>query len=199
MDINQFTSSILAIWNKLNVHELKTDVVSQLSDVVHINNGPYKHCKNLPGIYCFSYVGESLDFGEFNQRYSNSSNNDYKTSKAYPNCYQDAIENKSIILNNLKEAKCFYIGKNEKVKSRIIQHIGENGGSKSTYGLHLNRLKESQRELYNSLYVGCYHLPPEVIEQLTGNGSHGKYITQQLITYLETELRKELSPMVGKQ
>ena len=87
------------------------------------------------------------------------------------------------------EAYSFYLGKRESVLNRISQHIGTIYSSSSTYGMHLNR----NHQLSGKLYVGFWMLPFKKEKRFD------KYIIQQVLTFIETELRKELAPWVGKQ
>lgn len=196
LNLSDFTDQIASSWDLLDKEELLRIVESSLVDTaISINHWPDKNCLNRPGVYCFWHVGEYLDYTVFNEMYE-CGKAAYSLSKSYPNLYAES-ESISIRIKN-KNARAFYIGKRTVLLSRISQHIGVPQRSSKTYGMHLNRLKVNQRTLYDSLYVGYWQLPKEISKKLK-RVENGKYIIQQLLVFIETEMRKRLKPMVGKQ
>ena len=151
--------------------------------------GKYSNCENRAGIYCFWYSGIEYDFEVFKDIYQQEvTDQNYKFSKTYSkwfnhqNIYRTNINHLSLI-----NARSFYVGKSKYVKTRIIQHIGANKGCKTTYGLHLNRVPK----LLNDLSVGYWNIPNEIEIMLDTNDKYGKYIKQQLLVYIETEIRRD--------
>lgn len=89
---------------------------------------------------------------------------------------------------NTDEFYPFYIGKSEKLGSRINEHLIHKGKT-STYSLKLN-----ERTLFkeNQISFAYWKLPKELEE-------HPKAIKQFIITELEKKLRYHLKPWIGKQ
>lgn len=82
----------------------------------------------------------------------------------------------------------FYIGKGEKLKNRVFEHLNHDA-TQATYGL---KLKDRESFLdNNNIEVGYWHLPkmPGVPRE----------IKQFIITNMESRLRDELKPWIGKQ
>lgn len=90
--------------------------------------------------------------------------------------------------------RCFYMGKREQVFHRISDHL--KARSKSTYGLHLDR---KGLDLKDKLYVGYWLIPESDASEEYIDPKTRTLVKQHLISYLESELRYYLSPMVGKQ
>lgn len=82
----------------------------------------------------------------------------------------------------------FYIGKSEKLGSRIKEHLTHDS-QHATYGL---KLKERTEFLENNeIEVGYWSLP-----EMEGVP---REIKQFIITYLESRLRDRMKPWIGKQ
>ena len=83
---------------------------------------------------------------------------------------------------------CLYIGKGEKLKKRIEEHLYHHT-THATYGL---KLKDREQFLDdNEIEVGYWHLP-----EMPGVS---REIKQFIITNLESMLRDEMKPWIGKQ
>lgn len=82
----------------------------------------------------------------------------------------------------------FYIGKGEKLKSRVQEHLNH-PSTHATYGLKLKERKEFLEE--NDIEIGYWHLP-EMRDV-------PREIKQFIITNMECALRDEMLPWIGKQ
>lgn len=104
----------------------------------------------------------------------------------FPKVVKTRFSNYSVI--NTDEIYPFYIGKSEKLASRIKQHITHNGKT-STYSLKLNG-----RDFFNAenITFSYWKLPVELKEC-------SNEIKQFFITQIENALREKLNPWIGKQ
>jgi len=82
----------------------------------------------------------------------------------------------------------FYIGKSEKLQRRIFEHC-DHHSKHPTYGLKLKEREEFFEN--NEIQIGYWLLP-----DMSGAD---KKIKQFIITNLESALREEMQPWVGKQ
>jgi hypothetical protein len=196
MNLNDFTANILEVWESLDQSDLLGEVeIALISNATSAIDWQDSNCKNRAGIYCFWYSGIEHKYDAFKYQYEKIVKSvNYKFSKSYSKWYnhQDIYRTdiKHMSLNNVRS---FYLGKREEVKKRISEHI--KAGSPSTYGLHLNRVPD----LIKDLSIGYWNIPIEIEQALDSNPKYGKYIKQQLLVYIESEMRKKLTPMVGKQ
>lgn len=87
-----------------------------------------------------------------------------------------------------KEYYTLYLGKSEKVASRINEHIYHTS-KVTTYGLKLNDRKKFLKN--NEIYFSKF----EIEELATADPS----IIQFVITRIESKLRVRMNPWVGKQ
>ena len=81
-----------------------------------------------------------------------------------------------------------YIGKGEKLKNRIDEHLNH-PPTHATYGLKLSKREKFLDD--HEIEIGFWHLP-----EMPGVS---REIKQFIITNLESRLRDELKPWIGKQ
>ena len=196
MNLNNFTENILEVWKSLERSDLLDEVESALiTSATSIVEWQDLKCKNRAGIYCFWYSGINHKYKDFKSLYEKVvPDKNYKFSKSYSKWYNHKKVYRTDIdhLSTLN-ARSFYLGKREDVKKRITEHI--KSGSHTTYGLHLNRVPQ----LLEYLSVGYWNIPNEIEVILNANPKYGKYVRQQLLVYIESEMRNKLTPMVSKQ
>lgn len=188
-DLRKFMSSVSKLWNSQQFDAVLKDVEKELAvSAIPVENwANNKMTGDGPGIYCFWYEGEKLKLKDFKVKYLEGSDG-LSVSKPTSKWYDTNKPSVGIGDSSVK-AYSFYLGKREMVLNRISQHVGVIKSSKSTYGMHLKR----EHQLEGKLYVGYWMLPFEMLKPFD------KYVTQQVLTFLETELRNKLAPWVGKQ
>jgi hypothetical protein len=188
-ELTHFITNISELWNSQDFNKILQEVKQKLADSaipleewnVNLND------IDGPGIYCFWYEGDKLPFEKFKKNYL-IDGKALSLSKPYKKWY-DQDKTPIAIDNDSVKAYSFYLGKREGVLGRISQHMGAIYSSPSTYGMHLKR----NHKLKGQLYVGYWMLPFTIVKPLD------KYVLQQVLTFLESELRNELAPWVGKQ
>lgn len=188
-DLTNFVSNLSEQWDNQDFEKILNEIKNELAgSAVAIQNWKEKdRSMDGPGIYCFWYEGEKLELKDFKEKYLEGSDG-LSISKPTSKWYNKNKPSVNISNSSIK-AYSFYLGKRESVFKRISQHIGTINSSKSTYGMHLKR----NHELEGQLYVGYWMLPFKMVKPFD------KYVLQQVLTFLETELRNELAPWVGKQ
>ncbi|ALM21994.1 hypothetical protein AAT17_12505 [Nonlabens sp. MIC269] len=140
-----------------------------------------KGISNIPGVYAFFIKPKSPSFKtEFEDIWLNNE------IKKYPKVVKSRFNNTQEISDGFYT---FYLGKSEKVDSRVHEHIFH-GPEKTTFSLKLNARKNFliQYELYYSKFEF-----PELA------AVPDKAITQFIITRIESQLRNKMNPWVGKQ
>jgi hypothetical protein len=109
-----------------------------------------------------------------------------KKSKFSPNLIQSRFENnKPITLNNLYP---FYLGKAEDIQKRINEHFFHNIEN-PTYSL---KLKHKTDLIKSALFYYSFF-------EINMTVGQNKPSIQFILTNLESELRKEINPWIGKQ
>jgi hypothetical protein len=166
------------IQSKETLDLIKTELKEKQRSIDEIN---YKDVKNTFGVYIF-YIKPKVAYNLKTLNKNWSEKGFYK----YPKIIQKRFS-KHLNINTNHEY-VFYIGKSEKLGSRIREHI-THGKTVSTYGL---KLKE--RVYFNKQNITfSYWELPEELERCT------KEIKQFIITQIESELREQWNPWVGKQ
>ncbi|MDD7914116.1 hypothetical protein H9I45_00800 [Polaribacter haliotis] len=144
-------------------------------------NEDYTTIENDFGVYVFfikpheNFTNDSLLAAWREPSYSNYP----KVAKTRFNSYKNI---------NINEVYPFYIGKSEKLGSRITEHFTHKGTT-STYSL---KLKDRTLFDKNEITFAYWKLPKEL-------ENHPKTLKQFIITELEKKLRNKLMPWIGKQ
>lgn len=174
------------LWGSINFEYLTQLAKDELiEETVPVNNFDKRSEKDGFGVYCFWIEQDEIPSLEDFKKDWNADRNKLALSQSTKKWFSknEKMENKY---------RAFYLGKRENVMNRIEQHI--NKSSKTTYGLHLYRNENWKKKMY----VSWFKFPPKALEKLkTNNGK--KELQQLILTYLESKLREEFNPMVGKQ
>ncbi|ARN76947.1 hypothetical protein BST97_02435 [Nonlabens spongiae] len=191
---NDFEFSLRKIWSSSNFEKMLIEIAQMLfrtrSD---IKDWKKPNDNDGYGVYAFWYKGGGkIDFETFNTKWSGlekcSSSRPYK--KWFETVAMKELHRELGLHIQGNSHRCFYLGKREMIFTRISDHI--DGSSQTTYGLHLNR---DGIDFRDQLSVGYWRVPIDV--DVKCNTS--RMVNQHLISYIESELRYYLSPMVGKQ
>lgn len=136
--------------------------------------------KNVPGVYVFFIKPKlKITIYDFEDKWTD------KKIINYPKIVRSRFQ---VSTQEKKEIYTLYVGKSEKVDSRINEHLTHTSKI-TTYGLKLiDRLDLIEDyDLYYSRYE---------MKELVGLDSS---ITQFVITRVESKLRGKMNPWVGKQ
>lgn len=180
MLIDTFLTKLHKSWESLKV-DLISEAESSLfkKKVIKFSSPTSIPLKKQPGIYLFFIKAKrDLPFEEFVTLWKGST----------PKAYSSKIKKSKLTV--LKKGKWYplYIGKSEKVLSRITEHCYQ-AAEKKTYGLKLRHRAEIIDVADFS--VGSY--------ELNITGSFKNYLFQFVMTNLERELRTKHQPLLGKQ
>ncbi|WP_442845309.1 hypothetical protein [Leeuwenhoekiella sp. H156] len=184
----QFCKQLASVWGSTPFEELLQEAREELLKPLSLAD--FKKYNNLDsgyGIYCFWLEQKELDDLKNFKAVWNKTKGTYKITQPTQKWYSK----NQVAKNGLRP---FYMGKREDVVKRIQEHAFKS--SKSTYGLHLYRNKT---EWQDNIFVSYFILPKEALSELSIKGNEDKYLQQLVLSFLETRLRQEFSPMVGKQ
>lgn len=187
--MNKLESKIINIQAELNsiFNEFKKPVLIHLLDSsieVNFNKEKIELNTNSKSIGLYLIQIKPIDNEYFKNFKTNWLNE--KKSKFSPNLIQSRFENdKPITLNNLYP---FYLGKAENIQKRINEHFFHNIDN-PTYSL---KLKHKTDLLKSALFYYSYF-------EINMTDVQIKPSIQFIITNLESELRKEINPWIGKQ
>ncbi len=132
------------------------------------------------GIYIF-YIKPKKDIATYEDLWELWEGDDKKLKSP------KAIKKRFEALNK-NESHCFYVGKSQNLATRINQHIDQKTKG-STYGL---KLSEHNNFINNNTIQFSYIT-------LDDNPEENFRAKNFLLISLETKLREELNPLVGKQ
>ncbi len=180
-ELETFAYELNEKWKKLP----KVDILKNIEE--HVHNSRSKNfadlhdLKNDFGIYVF-FIKPGKYFSNTEQLEKLWNLDGFKK---YPK-----IVKKRFMMQQCCDAGwfTFYIGKGEKLKNRVQEHINHNA-THATYGLKLKDRKQFLKE--NDIEIGYWHLP-EMREV-------PREIKQFIITNMESALRDEMLPWIGKQ
>lgn len=161
--------------------EMETIINNLKSDKKSIELENYNTISNQFGVYIF-YLKPHIKF-TLDSLINEWTESDYSK---YPKVVKTRFNTYKNI--NIENFYPLYIGKAEKLGSRIKEHI-EHRDHNSTYSLKLNGRDNFTKENISFCY---WKLPEELNE-------HPKAIKQFIITELEKKLRQQLKPWIGKQ
>ncbi|OSY88532.1 hypothetical protein WH52_07230 [Tenacibaculum holothuriorum] len=169
-------------WNNIDLTEQIAVIIDELANTKKsISKVDFEAIKNDFGVYVFyikptkTYTLETLQKDWEDNIYSN-----------YPKVVKKRfLKHKNIELDSQYP---FYIGKSEKLKTRIKEHITHSGKT-STYSLKL----EGRKYFNNQTITFSYWKLPTELEKCSPE------IKQFLITQIESKLRDRLNPWVGKK
>lgn len=180
MDVKKFLEELSNNWDSL-LPSLKQKALQDFNIEKKINFKE-KKVEGIPntfGVYLFKIEpAKDFDINKFNKHWKTN-----KTIKC-PNIIKSNCNTKA-----KKSPFNLYLGKSEKLSSRIHEHCFHDK-KKTTYGLKLAHRKEL---LKSKITVSYFAL--DDISDYTEN----KEVLQFIITNLEKSLRKELKPWIGKQ
>ncbi len=155
---------------------------NNITSIEDFDENHKKEIKNQFGVYCFFIrlkTNKTLNKDKFEKEWNN------EDFIKYPQIIKDRYNFSE--LNN-KTFIPFYIGKSEELGKRIFQHINHSPQI-TTYSLKLKE-REFLKETLD-IRVSWWKLPKIDTDD--------KSIKQFIITRIESQLRKELKPWVGKQ
>lgn len=183
MNLDKSIENIENEWNKL-LPLIKSDAIENLKK--NLLTIDFKNRKiiglsdNLKfGVYAFTITpNHSKDILNFDKEWLVDEPINKTPIINFSRFNKKDINNKSFKL---------YIGKSEKLSSRIRQHCFQER-NKTTYGLKLLNRNNLLKKV--KIKVGYYELNVK---------NTNKHIIQFIITNLERELREEFNPWIGKQ
>jgi len=184
--LKDFTEEFYNIWHNTERQldqELGSIASTLKTDCFPITNKTYEKYKKKWGVYIFTISPKnSLSLEELSELWDETGNGYVK----YPQVCKTRFYNSTI---NAQKSYVLYVGKSEDIGKRIKEHIIQEK-SKTTYGLKLigRKILEESSIAYNSWLL------PESIQV-----HESKPIKQFLITQLESKLRNNLNPWIGKQ
>ena len=177
MTIENFAEQFEDIYNETFTDEFVEDVIQTIwknkfdSSSLDLNN--------KFGIYVF-FLKQKNKFKTFNELEQKWNEEGYiKTPKAINKNFKDNKE--------INGSYVFYVGKSEKLFKRINEHLTHHSHH-ATYGLKLSNRKNFNLDDFE---IGYWVLPSEK--------SISKAVKQFVITTIEQEVRKKLSPLIGKK
>ena len=139
-----------------------------------------KNWEKAPGVYAiFVEPNHKKKLSSFPKLWDDF--NMEKYSKTVSSRFQKSIHEQ-------KEIYTFYLGKSEKVVTRLNEHFNHTATS-TTYGLKLAERDDIKKDY--EFYYAYYELEKD--------DSRAKAINQFIITRLESKLRERMNPWVGKQ
>ena len=185
-EIIEFARGFETIWEETKQKIKTNDSVETIFKKLELEKKPisemfYSEIENTFGVYIF-YIKPT-------KKYNLSSLKQDWNDKAYikyPNIIQTRFEKHLPIKTSTQYP--FYIGKSEKLGSRVRQHINQEK-DKTTYGL---KLKGRRYFNIENITFSYWKLPEEL-------ANCTKEIKQFIITQIESELRNKLNPWIGKQ
>jgi len=177
--IEDFAVNFTKKWNTLNKEEILKSVLNSFM-TTRISCNSEKLIPNQFGIYAF--------FIKPNENYRDIESLEVAWNIESFRKFPKVVKKRFGVSEPKDGWFPFYIGKSEKMSSRINEHLNHHC-QHATYGL---KLKERVTFLKNNqIEVGYWTLPemPDVPRE----------IKQFIITNLESQLREEMKPWIGKQ
>lgn len=178
-NLKKTISNINSLWNDLNtefiIENILVDINNNRLDIeAKIDSIPNKF-----GIYIF-FIKPKSSYSNIDDLSKDWVLNEFKN---YPKIIKKRFE------SNSKQGNwhVFYIGKSEKIKTRISEHLTHHKNH-ATYGLKLSERTNFKSK--NEIHVGYWIFPDEKISN---------EVKQFFITNLERLLREKLNPWIGKQ
>lgn len=171
---NQFESIFQETFTDLFVENVIQQILENRKSVIDLD------CENQFGIYVFFYKPQQkiVNVEQLQSLWNNEEG--YKNySKVIKKNFDDCTQ-----INNFYT---FYVGKSEKVKTRLHEHLTHDN-THSTYGL---KLKDRKYFSMDNFEIGYWLLPID--------DSFSPKIKQFIITTLEQKVRTKLKPLIGKQ
>lgn len=177
ININVFKDELVAILDKIDgqVDAIKVDLEQNKKPLHLFNKGT-----NLPGVYAiFIKPKSSVTLKKLEKAWNLISI--IKFPKVVKYRFNESVKNNP-------EYYTFYIGKSEKVDTRLNEHITHTSKI-TTYGLKLNDRVDFLND--NELFYAKYEM-----DELIGLDPS---IIQFVITRIELKLRGKMNPWIGKQ
>lgn len=177
IDVNKYKGELKEILLSLDSETeiLKSELIKRKKPINQFEKG-----ENLPGVYAFFISKkENTDLKKFKNIWND------KSIIKYPKIVASRFKDSEPFTNDLY---AFYVGKSEKVATRIHEHL-HHKRNVTTYGLKINERKNllDQYELFYAIY------------EFDDLKNQDKSIIQFIITRLESKLRDKMKPWVGKQ
>jgi hypothetical protein len=180
-DLKNFAEQFDEEWKSLLDENILREIQENLLASRRKEQKELKNLRNDFGIYAF-YIKPKNTYSCVEDLKNNWNIDGFKK---YPKVVKKRFE-----VQEPCEAGWFslYIGKGEKLKNRIDEHLNH-PPTHATYGLKLSKRVKFLDD--NDIEIGFWHLP-----EMPGVS---REIKQFIITNLESRLRDELKPWIGKQ
>lgn len=156
-------------------------LINEIVRSIYANKVPVTDLKlkNTFGIYVFFYKGKTS----------------FKTlAELEDTWYSEGIKKSPRVIKknfseclSIEDYYSFYVGKSEKVKSRVGEHLNHQK-EHSTYGL---KIKDRKNFVENDFQIGYWYL--ETSDEVSIE------IKQFIITTIEQKIREKLNPLIGKK
>lgn len=177
VNVNDFIDELSSLLSKIDseVDHIEKELVATKKPIHSFVRG-----ENVPGVYVF-FIKPKLEINiyGFEDKWID------KKIINYPKIVRSRFQ---VSTQEKKETYTLYLGKSEKVDSRINEHLTHTSQI-TTYSLKLIDRLELIKD--NDLYYSSYEM-----KELVGLDSS---IIQFVITRIESKLRSKMNPWVGKQ